>query len=245
MNKIYWFTGQSGAGKTTVARELQKEIDCVILDGDEMRASISLGAGFSREERKAHNHRVARLAKILAEQKTVFVTVIAPMEEVRKEMEEICNPTWIYIRRTMPDREGHFYEEPEGYFTVDHDKLSVKESVEKIKEFIGGKKDIYSIFIGRWQPLHDGHKKLFDVVRKEGKKIAIGIRDTPIAENNPYSVGERIDRIKEQVPDAKVFVMPDLEEVVYGRGVGWGMRELHLDKETEAISATKIRENKK
>jgi len=246
MNRIIWLTGQSGAGKTTVAKELQKELDCVILDGDEMRKSISLNAGFSREDRAEHNLRVARLAKILAKQKTVIVSVIAPISKVREQIDDICSPTWIYIKRTIPEREGHFYEEPSNYyFTVDHNKISVKQSVEEIREYIGIIKDKYSVFIGRWQPLHDGHKALFNKVKEEGKKIAIGIRDTPINESNPYSVNERIDMIKEQVPDAEVFVMPDLEEIVYGRGVGWGIREVHLDKKTEAISATKIREGNK
>ena len=245
MNQVIWLTGQSGAGKTTIAKELQKEFNCVILDGDEMRSSISLGAGFSREDRTEHNLRVARLANVLAKQTLVIVSVIAPIAKVRKQISKICLPTWIYIKRTIPEREGHFYEEPENYSMVDHDKLSIKESVEAIKEFIGLTKEKYSVFIGRWQPLHDGHKALFDKVRKEGKKIAIGIRDTPISESDPYSVRERMDMIEEQVPDAECFIMPDLEEVVYGRGVGWGIREIHLDKKTEAISATKIRKGKK
>lgn len=136
MEKIYWLTGQSGAGKTTIARILQKEIDCVVLDGDEMRECISLNAGFSREERRNHNIRVARLAKVLSRQKIVLVSVIAPMKEVRKEIEKICDPVWVYIKRALPEREGHFYEEPEGYFVVDHDKLSIEESVRKIRAII-------------------------------------------------------------------------------------------------------------
>jgi adenylylsulfate kinase-like enzyme len=136
MNNIYWLTGTSGAGKTTIAKHLQKELDCIILDGDEMRASISLGAGFSREDRKEHNYRVARLAKILAKQKTVLVAVIAPMKEVRKEIDKICNPIWVYIKRTLPEREGHFYESSEEYFTLDHDKLNIEQSCNKLKQFM-------------------------------------------------------------------------------------------------------------
>ena len=126
---IVWLTGQSGAGKTTLAKKITKDLWCVNLDGDEMRESISLRAGFSKEDRKEHNLRIARLAKVLDRQEhLIIVTVIAPMEEVRKEITKICNPYWVYIKRTLPDREGHFYEEPKDYFTLDHDKLSVKES---------------------------------------------------------------------------------------------------------------------
>ena len=137
MNKIFWLTGSSGSGKSTIAKRIQKDFDCIILDGDEMRESISLGAGFSREARTEHNYRVARLAKIMAKQKTVLVTVIAPMAEVRKEIENICNPTWIYIKRTLPVKEGHFYEEPTDYFTLDHDKLNIEQSVAELKKFMG------------------------------------------------------------------------------------------------------------
>lgn len=244
MNDVIWLTGQSGSGKTSLARALQAEMDCVVLDGDEMRKSISVGAGFSRSDRLEHNLRVARLAKVLAEQKTVVVSVIAPMLEAREEIDKICSPVWVYVKRTMPEREGHFYEEPDC-FTVDHDKLSVKESCGEVRKHLGVSFEKHCLFIGRWQPLHDGHLKLFDLVRREGKRIAIGIRNTAIDESNPYSVPERAKMIKEKVPDAKIVVLPDIEAVCYGRGVGYEVRELRLDSETEAISATNIRKGGK
>jgi adenylylsulfate kinase-like enzyme len=112
MNKIIWLTGHSKSGKTTLAHVIKTATDCIILDGDEMRDSISLGAGFSNEERREHNLRVARLAKTLAKQTNVVVSVIAPMIDVRREITEICDPVWIYVKRNIPEREGHFYEEP-------------------------------------------------------------------------------------------------------------------------------------
>ena len=70
----------------------------------------------------------------------------------------------------------------------------------------------------------------------------MAIRDTPIDKDNPYTVRERKKMIKTAFPKIKIIVIPDIEEIVYGRKVGWGIREIKLDAETEAISATKIRE---
>ncbi len=244
-NRIIWLTGESGSGKTTLARRLQKDWPCIILDGDEMRDSISVGAGFSPEARAEHNFRVARLAKELVKQMNVVVSVIAPLRDVRDAITRDTDVQWVYIKRTLPEREGHFYEEPSAaWLMLDHDKLSIEQSVEQLKQFITDKK-VYSLFIGRWQSskaLHDGHLALFDNVRKDGRNIAIGIRDTRKDDSNPLSAQQRLEMIKEQVPDAEVFVMPDIDEVVFGRGVGWSVREIRLAEDVENISATSIRE---
>ena len=47
MKRIIWFTGHSGSGKTTIAKKLQTEYNSIILDGDEMRKSISVELDFS------------------------------------------------------------------------------------------------------------------------------------------------------------------------------------------------------
>lgn len=245
---ILWLTGQSGSGKTTLAKALQKEWPCIILDGNEMRQSISLGDGFSRQDRADHNCRVARLAKVLSEQANVVVSVIAPMRIVRRMIDDICQPSWIYIKRTQPKREGHFYEKPTYYSLIlNHDRLSIEQSLSLLKLWLNiKKKKKYSLFIGRWQSkdaLHNGHLALFDKVRQEGKNILIGVRDTETDRDNPYTAQERVQMIKEQVPDAETVVIPDIEEVVFGRQVGYGIREIRLDEEIEKISATEIRRN--
>ena len=164
MNDIIWLTGESGSGKTAVAKQLMKRMDCILLDGDEMRDSISLGAGFSREDRREHNLKVARLAKTLSLQKDVIVSVIAPMKEVRDEISNICCPVWIYLKRDLPERDGYFYDEPTDYFTVDHNKLSLSESTNVILDYLNNRKE--SIEVAKKKYMHALTQKSIYVLRE-------------------------------------------------------------------------------
>lgn len=103
----------------------------------------------------------------------------------------------------------------------------------------------YQLFIGRWQPFHEGHQKLIQTVIDEGKTPLVAIRDTEIDEKNPFTVEQRKEFIREVFPNIEIIVIPDIEAVCYGRDVGYEVRKIDLDKETEEISATKIRESMK
>lgn len=105
-------------------------------------------------------------------------------------------------------------------------------------------KKIYSLFLGRFQPFHNGHKTLIDVVLKEGKNVLIACRDTETNGDNPYSYAERVKMIRKVYPDkkrVKIIKIYDIEEICYGRKVGWGIRKIKLSKKLENISATSIR----
>ncbi len=134
--KILWLTGNSGSGKTTLARILRKRLNAILLDGDEMRSSISEKAGFSREDREEHNLRIAKLAKILQSQGFhVIISVIAPFRDTRDKINNIIRPVWIYVKRELPADNNKPYEVPKNpYMIIDTDKLSIDESIEKIWE---------------------------------------------------------------------------------------------------------------
>jgi len=109
---------------------------------------------------------------------------------------------------------------------------------------------MFSLVIGRYQPLHDGHIKLIRTLLNEGKRVCVAVRDTPLNADNPLTLYERISAIEREFlsevaqEKVKVIEIPDIAEVCYGRKVGWGIREIRLDKETEAISATAIRKER-
>lgn len=136
--RVIWLTGNTGSGKTSLAYLLKERLNAIVLDGDEMRASISLGAGFSKEEREKHNLRVARLAKVLHTQgQNVVVSVIAPFASTRKKITRICDPYWIYIKggNFGPDRPYEVPAHPD--VTIKPSKESLLESLEKIIAEVG------------------------------------------------------------------------------------------------------------
>ena len=98
-----------------------------------------------------------------------------------------------------------------------------------------------TLIIGRFQPLHDGHRALIQRVIDDGNDPVIGLRDTPLSEKNPYPIEVRQRMLRESFPNIHIVVLPNIEEVVYGRDVGYTIRRIHLSPELEAISATKIR----
>ena len=106
----------------------------------------------------------------------------------------------------------------------------------------------YSLFIGRWQPWHDGHKWLIDQRLKEGKKVCVAVRDVEPSEDQPWTADEIIQNVKEQLyfeiteDKVKIIKIPDIESVNYGRGVGYDIIEHVPPQQVEEISATKIRE---
>ena len=105
----------------------------------------------------------------------------------------------------------------------------------------------YSLFIGRWQPWHDGHRWLIDQQLKKNKNVCIAIRDMNKDKNNPYSAEDIKNNIENQLSElinsgrVKVIVIPDIESVNYGRGVGYEIIEHCPPSKIGSISATKIR----
>ena len=135
---IIWLTGNSGAGKTTLADMLCKDDGWIKLDGDEMRSSISLGAGFSKADREEHNLRVARLAKVLHKQQfNIVISVIAPFRSTREKINSIIPECrWVYIKRDGLDKPDRPYEEPYDTITIDIGKHNVNESYKLLRRAI-------------------------------------------------------------------------------------------------------------
>jgi adenylylsulfate kinase len=89
-----WLTGLPSAGKTTIGRALVERLRAAghaaeLLDGDELRAAISGGLGYSREDRDENVRRIGFIADLLSRNGVVAVCpVISPYRSVRDELRE-------------------------------------------------------------------------------------------------------------------------------------------------------------
>ena len=108
-----------------------------------------------------------------------------------------------------------------------------------------------ALFIGRWQPLHPGHKWLFNQKLEKNIPILIAVRDTPVNDSNPFSTEEVISNVEKEYQSevdsgmVKVISIPDIESVNYGRGVGYEINEFVPPKNIGDISATELRKKLK
>src|ERR671938_1093569 len=98
-----WFTGLSGAGKTTISeivehelRERERQVE--VLDGDIVRTNLSKGLGFSREDRDTNVLRIGFVADLLTRNGVgVIVSAISPFKEVRDQVRHNVGEGFIEI----------------------------------------------------------------------------------------------------------------------------------------------------
>ena len=157
-----WFTGLSGAGKTTVAHQLESILRGLgrkveVLDGDVVRTNLSKGLGFSKEDRDTNIRRIGFVSKLLTRNGvTVIAAAISPYREVRDEVRrEIGDFVEVYAKCSLDelmrrDVKGLYakalrgeienftgvsdpYEEPlQPEVVLETDKETVEESVGKV-----------------------------------------------------------------------------------------------------------------
>lgn len=107
---VTWIYGRSKSGKSKLARKVSKSENAILLDGDQMRATICKDLGFTAEDRRENNLRIARLARLLDSQDfNVVVATICPYISLRQEVREITGCRFIYLEGGI-DREDPPFE---------------------------------------------------------------------------------------------------------------------------------------
>ena len=98
-----WFTGLSGAGKTTISEIVaptlrERGLKVEVLDGDVVRTNLSKGLGFSKEDRDTNIRRIAFVADLLSRNGVGVITAaISPYREIRDEARELMGDRFIEV----------------------------------------------------------------------------------------------------------------------------------------------------
>ena len=165
-NKVLWFTGLSGSGKSTIAREIEKELHknniySIVLDGDNIRHGLNSDLGFSKKDRNENIRRIGEVAKLLYESGIVIIVCfISPYIKEREFARNLIGKDFIEIfvntslekceKRDVKGlykkaREGIIkdftgisspYEKPEKPEIEITENIEIKESINRIYKFI-------------------------------------------------------------------------------------------------------------
>ena len=104
-----------------------------------------------------------------------------------------------------------------------------------------------AVFVGRFQPYHYGHIELINQKINQDIPVLIMIRDIAPDLNNPFSPTQAMNMIlkyhKAMNQDVEVMIIPDIESINFGRGVGYEVNKYSPTEEISNISATDIRES--
>jgi GTPase SAR1 family protein len=212
---------------------------------------------FSKEGRIRQSLRMLEFA-LASTTEYVICDFVAPLVEMRNNFKA----DWTIWMDTID--EGRFEDTNKAFTPPEvYDFRVTEKDCEKWAEFIGThiieqrrrptfdwRKETVQM-LGRWQPWHAGHKWLIDQRLEQGKNVLILIRDIVPDEKNPFTALEVSKNINTELWDyiiqgrIVVMIIPDIESVNFGRGVGYDVIEHVPPQEVSDISATKIREQLK
>ena len=113
-------------------------------------------------------------------------------------------------------------------------------------EFIWNKK--CAIYIGRFQPFHEGHKKIVEkAIKKYGQVAILVMNSFGVDKKNPYNYSQVTRKIRKNLKEYKncyvIIKIPPIFSSIYGRKVGYKFEKIKLSKKLQDISATKIRDS--
>lgn len=245
--------GLPGAGKTTLANALAPLLNAVHFNADMAREVVSKELGFSITDRLDHAKRMGWMCdQVTKGGHFAIADFICPTKETRNAFGS-DDAFIIWIDRI---KEGRFEDTNKLFIEPTHYDLRV--SSEGTPEYWANKilhilrpsfdsKAPTALLLGRFQPCHDGHITLIKESLNRVGQVCICVRDTQdIDASNPfnfYDVKARLEAGLKGYEGQYIIVhLPNITHIHYGRDVGYAIERIILDKGTEEISATKIRE---
>ena len=244
--------GLPGSGKTTLSTALAPLLNAVHFNGDEVRANVNRDLGFSEADRIEQARRMGWLCdQVIKAGGYAIADFICPTAEARAAFQQGSAALIVWINRIESGRfedTNRLFTPPERFAVEVKPEGSPEYWAEQVLQHVRPVFDAQqptALFVGRYQPFHDGHRALIaEGIRRVGQ-ACIAVRSMQPDEKNPYSfeyVRSRIEsRLREFAGRFVVVEVPNITHVFYGRDVGYAVERIDLDAATQAISATDVR----
>lgn len=245
--------GLPGAGKTTLSRLVAARLNAVHLNADEIRAHINKDLGYSESERIEHARRMGWLCdQVTKTGGYAIADFVCPTPETRAAFLSGGDAVIVWVDRIDSSRyedTNRLFMPPERFDMRIPREGSPEYWCERIVSSINPVFDPSrptALFVGRYQPFHDGHKALvIEGIRRIGQ-ACVAVRTANVLDSrNPFCFEEVRSRIghalREHEGRFAVVSLPNITNIFYGRDVGYSIARIDLDNSLEEISATKIR----
>jgi cytidyltransferase-like protein len=253
MLKKILIMGLPGAGKTTLARQLAPCLNAVHYNADAVRSNLSTDLGFSEDDRVEHARRMGWLCdQVVKAGCYAIADFICPTHTARDAFLRGSEAFIIWVDRIQAgafEDTNRLFVPPERFdlrvTPTGSPEYWAERAMERLRPVFDWKRPT-ALFIGRFQPFHEGHRALIvEGLRRVGQ-VCVAVRDThDIDDKNPYD----FENVKVRIEHAlrafegrfTVVLLPNITHVFYGRDVGYVLDRIELDKPTEEISATELR----
>jgi adenylylsulfate kinase len=253
MQRKILIMGLPGAGKTSLAGMASRRLNAVHFNADEVRAHINKDLGFSEQDRIEHARRMGWLCdRVVRTGGFAIADFVCPTPATRAAFAE-GGPAFVVwcdrISAGRYDDTNRMFVRPECVDLRVTAEGSVDYWTEKLADRVRpvfDPKKPTALFVGRYQPFHDGHKALIISGLTRIGQACVAVRDTGgLDQRNPYrfeSISARIDHaLREFEGRYTVVPLPNITHVFYGRDVGYVVEQISLDQSIEALSATDLR----
>ena len=245
--------GLPGAGKTTLAVALALRLNAVHFNADEIRLHINKDLGFSEQDRIEQAVRMGWLCdQVVKTGGFAVADFICPTPKTRAAFDNRGDAFTVWVDRIEKGRfedTNRLFVRPSRYdlrVTAEGAPEYWAEEVAKRVRPVFDFKRPTALFLGRYQPFHEGHRFLIvEGIRRVGQ-ACVAVRDTAgMDQKNPFDfeyVKSRIGHgLREYEGLYTVLKLPNITHVFYGRDVGYKVERIDLGASTQLVSGTEAR----
>jgi len=239
--------GLPGSGKTYFTKILKKKLNADWINADVIRKQYRdwdfSRKGIIRQSLRMHN------LSIKSKQKIVIADFICPFKKCREIFKADFTIWMNTIKKGRFNRMNKIFQKPKNFDYEIKDFNSKLHSIiisDKLKPYKWNNKKPTSLMMGRFQPFHEGHYKLFEKILIKKGQVLIFIKDVYKIRDNPF----KFSKIKKMISlklnklyknRFKILKAPNITNICYGRTVGYKFNYIKLPLVIQKISSTKIR----